>query len=242
MSGAGEGPVIEPGFERKDYYRVLQVHRSAHPEVVRAAFRTLVKVLCKHPDLGGQDGDARVIIEAYTTLSDPEQRRAYDLWLQAHSRPAGPRSMLAPGVANWIRMVLPEYRDAPEAPFAGRFDLVLASETPLGAYLYVKGFGVLRRLHWPMVLTLGRAVRLVRTGILPSSDTLLVVATRATGLDLFLAQIAKQEGGRRWNRCAVAVCTLSPLDLRTAPDARVPWVIRRLRWRLDRIELDWRLR
>lgn len=220
---------MRPGFGRKDYYRILQVHGTAHPEVVRAAFRTLLRVLGGHPDLGGRDSDARALIEAYHTLSDPERRRAYDLWLQAHSGSSQASPILPPGIANWIRIVLPEYRDAPEAPFGGRFDLVLAKPGPLGGYLYVKAFSVLRRASWPTVLTLSRAVRLARTGFLPSTDVLVVVAPRVQDVGSLLEEVDQSRGRGAWNRCAVAVCTLFPLGLHTRGASRPPDAIRRLR-------------
>jgi hypothetical protein len=82
-------------FERDDYYRILQVDPAAHPEVVRSAYRTLLRVLAKHPDLGGSHTEASTIIEAYRTLSDVRRRLAYDHWLRAHSRPASLRGPAA---------------------------------------------------------------------------------------------------------------------------------------------------
>ncbi|HEV8226442.1 MAG TPA: J domain-containing protein [Methylomirabilota bacterium] len=40
------------GFGRREYYRLLQVDPDVHPEIVRAAYRTLLRVLGKHPDVG----------------------------------------------------------------------------------------------------------------------------------------------------------------------------------------------
>src|SRR5438105_4728538 len=137
---------MDHGFARRDYYRLLQVDPSAHPEVVRDAYRTLLRELGKHPDLGGPEGEARAIIEAYHTLGTPERRRAYDLWLKAHAAPApAPAAGLSSEVASWIRSVLPEYRDAPRAPFASRFDLVIESPAPSSDRLYGKAFPLLSR-------------------------------------------------------------------------------------------------
>jgi curved DNA-binding protein CbpA len=221
-----------------DHYRTLQIQRNAHPEVVRAAFRTLLRVLGKHPDLGGGEADARRIIEAYETLADPERRQAYDLWLQAHSarRPVRGRWGLAPGVATWIRIVLPGHREAPEAPFAGRFDLVLRGPGPLGGHVYVRGYTTFRPVHWPAILTLGRAIRLVRTGVLPSTDLLLIAASAATEMERFLEEVERRDEGRGWNRCVTAVCTLSPLGLHGG-GARPPAPARRMRRHLAGIEV-----
>jgi len=69
---------FDPGV---DYYEILQVHTKAQPEVVRTAYRTLVRELQGHPDLGGTHEQAVLINRAYEVLSDPDQRAEYDDWL-----------------------------------------------------------------------------------------------------------------------------------------------------------------
>ena len=62
-----------------DHYQALQVHPSAEPEVVQAAYRRLC--LKYHPDVyNGADAHQRMTLlnQAYAVLSDPEKRRAYD--------------------------------------------------------------------------------------------------------------------------------------------------------------------
>jgi len=61
-----------------DYYEILQVHPRAHAEVIKRAYRTILGLLQAHPDLGGNHETAVRVTTAYTVLSDPEQRRAYD--------------------------------------------------------------------------------------------------------------------------------------------------------------------
>jgi len=63
---------------RRNYYRVLQVQPDAPMEVIRASYRTLMLELKQHPDLGGSEFEARVLNEAYETLSDAKRRAAYD--------------------------------------------------------------------------------------------------------------------------------------------------------------------
>lgn len=72
----------------KDYYRTLQVHPEAEPEVIQAAYRRLARKY--HPDSSDSDG-ARMqeLNEAYSVLSDAKQRAAYNRWLRPGRR--GPR-------------------------------------------------------------------------------------------------------------------------------------------------------
>jgi curved DNA-binding protein CbpA len=59
-----------------DPYEVLQVHRRAEPEVIRAAYRALARKY--HPDFGGAPGRMVAITEAWSILSNAERREAYD--------------------------------------------------------------------------------------------------------------------------------------------------------------------
>lgn len=62
-----------------DYYEVLQVSTSAEPETINRVFRLLAQRF--HPDnqKTGSEDRFRVILEAYTVLSDPEKRARYDI-------------------------------------------------------------------------------------------------------------------------------------------------------------------
>jgi hypothetical protein len=68
---------------RRNYYRILKVQPDAPVEIIRASYRTLMRELKNHPDLGGSTSEASVLNEAYETLSDPERRAAYDEKIQA---------------------------------------------------------------------------------------------------------------------------------------------------------------
>ena len=59
-----------------DYYELLGIEPGASPDQVRSAYRRLIRV--DHPDVGGTDGLARLLAEAYETLADPARRFAYD--------------------------------------------------------------------------------------------------------------------------------------------------------------------
>jgi diguanylate cyclase (GGDEF)-like protein len=63
----------------EDYYRILQVHFLAEPEVIESAFKRLAKKY--HPDVNrtaGAELRMKKINEAYETLRDGAKRRAYD--------------------------------------------------------------------------------------------------------------------------------------------------------------------
>lgn len=73
----------------KDYYRILEVHNSASPEVIRKAYETLAKKY--HPDQNPNDIEyatdkMKEINEAYEVLSNTEKRRQYDLSYEEYLR------------------------------------------------------------------------------------------------------------------------------------------------------------
>ncbi len=63
---------------RRNYYRILQVQCDAPLEIIHASYRTIMRELKQHPDLGGDQWNACVINEAYDTLSDNVKRAEYD--------------------------------------------------------------------------------------------------------------------------------------------------------------------
>lgn len=63
-----------------DLYEVLQVHRRAEPEVIRAAYRALARK--HHPDFGGELVQMVALNEAWRVLGDSARRAAYDAELQ----------------------------------------------------------------------------------------------------------------------------------------------------------------
>ncbi len=65
----------------KDYYRILGVPASADKEQIKKAYRNLAKQY--HPDKNPDNKDAadrfKEVSEAYSVLSDAEQRKKYDM-------------------------------------------------------------------------------------------------------------------------------------------------------------------
>lgn len=60
----------------KDPYEILQVHRQAEPEVIRAAYRALARKY--HPDSGGDPRRMAEITEAWAILENGEHRATLD--------------------------------------------------------------------------------------------------------------------------------------------------------------------
>ena len=62
---------------QRDYYEVLGVAKSASEDEIKKAFRKAA--IKHHPDKeGGDEAKFKEINEAYSVLSDPEKRSAYD--------------------------------------------------------------------------------------------------------------------------------------------------------------------
>lgn len=72
-----------------DHYKLLQVSADASPEVIRAAYRALVQRA--HPDRAGSDAvhqeRMKEINRAYSVLSNPASRAAYDARLSGVGPP-----------------------------------------------------------------------------------------------------------------------------------------------------------
>ena len=62
------------GLGMNDPYEVLQVHRRAEPEVIRAAYRALARKY--HPDFGGEPSRMIAITEAWACRIEPGGRVA----------------------------------------------------------------------------------------------------------------------------------------------------------------------
>ena len=80
-------------------YEVLQVHRRAEPDVIRAAYRALARK--HHPDFGGDGARMVAINDAWRVLGDRDARAAYDAELaKSQDRRATDRPFQAPVAAS----------------------------------------------------------------------------------------------------------------------------------------------
>ena len=93
----------------RSHYEVLQIDPRASHEVIQGAYRALLKNARGHPDLGGDPAVAQAINAAYSVLSHPERRAAYDREL-AHGQPSGRQRPSSrqdeapePRVEVWVR-------------------------------------------------------------------------------------------------------------------------------------------
>src|SRR5678816_1306535 len=88
-------------MSKRDYYEVLSVSRTATDQEIKSAYRRLA--VKYHPDKNPNDAGAeekfKEAAEAYSVLSNPEQRQRYDRFGHAgvSSRAAGAGSWGAPG-------------------------------------------------------------------------------------------------------------------------------------------------
>jgi len=76
--------VDEKKAKKKDYYKLLEIERSATPQDIKKAYRKLAPKY--HPDKNNESPEAsknaekmfRDVSEAYQVLSDPQKKRMYD--------------------------------------------------------------------------------------------------------------------------------------------------------------------
>ena len=99
-----------------DYYRILQVHQDAEPEIIKSAYRRLAQM--NHPDTN-PDPKAldrmKLINRAYETISDSDLRHTYhQIWLINHQKYSAEDVPGQPGVAaqqtldSYFRNILQE--------------------------------------------------------------------------------------------------------------------------------------
>jgi len=135
-----------------DYYRVLNVHHQADPEIIEEAYHSMRR------KFQGAPAAERDIDAAHATLSDPEKRSAYDTRriaaLRASSAPKAmaskpaqsvappPAKAIAPKPASYVADASPERHTVPaKCSLTGEeFDLVLLRARGPIARFRVVGF------------------------------------------------------------------------------------------------------
>lgn len=63
---------------RRNFYRTLRVQPDATFDVIQQSYRSLMQKLRLHPDLGGEERNARIINQAFAILRNPKLRATYD--------------------------------------------------------------------------------------------------------------------------------------------------------------------
>ncbi len=106
--------------QKRDYYEVLGVSKDASDLDLKKAFRSLARKY--HPDKNPDDKDAehlfKEVQEAYAVLSNPEQRRQYDMF--GHESPSG--SPFGPGGFQGVNINLDDlFSGGFESIFSGMF-------------------------------------------------------------------------------------------------------------------------
>ena len=92
--------------DKRDYYEVLGVDKSADDATLKKAYRKLAKKY--HPDVNPGDKEAEAkfkeATEAYTILSDPEKRKQYAMRLlkTVAEVPAAASEVLILTVLIWV--------------------------------------------------------------------------------------------------------------------------------------------
>ncbi|MEC8926781.1 MAG: molecular chaperone DnaJ [Candidatus Thermoplasmatota archaeon] len=106
--------------EKRDYYEVLEVPKDADQDALKKSFRSLARKY--HPDKNPDDPEAEQLFkevqEAYAVLSNPEQRRQYDMF--GHDSPSG--SPFGPGGFQGVNINLDDlFSGGFESLFSGMF-------------------------------------------------------------------------------------------------------------------------
>ena len=70
-------------MSKGDYYNILGVDRNADQSTIKKSYRSLCKE--KHPDVGGNEEEFKIISEAYEVLSDEQKKLNYDRF--GHAKP-----------------------------------------------------------------------------------------------------------------------------------------------------------
>ena len=106
--------------DKRDYYEVLGVSKDANETELKKAFRSLARKF--HPDKNPDDAESEQLFkevqEAYAVLSNPQERRQYDMF--GHDSPGG--SPFGPGGFQGVNINLDDlFSGGFESIFSGMF-------------------------------------------------------------------------------------------------------------------------
>ena len=106
--------------DKRDYYEVLEVSKDANEAELKKAFRSLARKF--HPDKNPDDAESEQLFkevqEAYAVLSNPQERRQYDMF--GHDSPGG--SPFGPGGFQGVNINLDDlFSGGFESIFSGMF-------------------------------------------------------------------------------------------------------------------------
>jgi len=106
--------------DKRDYYEVLGVSKDANEAELKKAFRSLARKF--HPDKNPDDAESEQLFkevqEAYAVLSNPQERRQYDMF--GHDSPGG--SPFGPGGFQGVNINLDDlFSGGFESIFSGMF-------------------------------------------------------------------------------------------------------------------------
>ena len=121
-------------MEFKDYYKTLGVSRDATAEEIKKTFRRLARKY--HPDVSKEtDAEKKMqeVNEAYTVLSDPEKRAAYDQLGQGRGFQAGSDFQPPPGWDAGFEFSGRGFSGAQAADFSDFFAELFGRQTGFGA-------------------------------------------------------------------------------------------------------------
>ena len=116
------------------HYDNLKVARSAPPEIIRAAYKTLSQKY--HPDRNSDNPDAprimAIINTSYEELSDPDKRKQHDIWIAGQEFSSTQQNMASQKPPPVDTSYTSTFKDAKsDSPSVSRYWILSVSYTHL---------------------------------------------------------------------------------------------------------------